>query len=448
MSLSNEFATSQLITQYTASYFGLRSWVLKYADIGVSEFQQDASNPTNIYKTGGAIRIEIMGYPSGQRGKVITPEARQTKTVNYVIDPDVDIYNTGEFSDAYEILYFIKGHDKAFRELSQKILADKGYDEIDPDMKNKMNRFAQSSFDVLKDQLERTVAERFVKNAYYCPISDPNQMPTQMTVQYMNDTHSFMNSLGMYGRRFAVLNEKNYNEVVNTFNNQFNNRFSFPALVDNKWPEANTLKGFVVMDVNTILSVNNSPQYTQEPTDKPTVTGLSADGRTLSLSGVISTNGLVFNEGTLLTLESVKYVTGIAKAPTFYTAVFKVTADADGNGDGTVDVQISDAIDATSQHANVNITPAIGSLVTVWPGYLPNNIFLPRGLYANALPLDDVYGSTIGRYTTADRKIMLQTYAQGNVLSLINNFRMSMLNPLLVVPDGCVLMPTQLPDNV
>ena len=224
----------------------------------------------------------------------------------------------------------------------------------------------------------------------------------------------------------------------------FNQSINEPITTDGKY-QKHGLASWQFKKSTVIEDTAVSPQYTANPTSTGvTVSAIAGDGSTITLTGVISTTGLVFNAGTRIAFPNTKLFNNVNKITQSQNLVVTVSQDANGDGAGNVTIILSEPLQAAGFHANVNVLPAVSDPALVFNAHKNNYFMIPMGILANPLPLEDIFGADNAEYRRPDGKIILKANYQGVNTNGVNTFRVQTLIPTLAVAPYLIHLPSAL----
>lgn len=417
----NAFAVSTLVSKTMTEYNENFSMVLNIANQDYKEsFEQ------KNYATGGTINIKIPGYPAVEKGLSVTPTGIQDLYVPYTIDPDNDMYSVTRELNVFEQKVDLVGGEKALTGDQQEAIVD---------------NYAEPSWQSLQVSLEEACALRLKTAAFYSPIMTPADLGGVNTYSAISSVETMMYNLQlMKGARSMIMNFDDANAVSdslqNSFNTALNKNVSQEAYVGGSMDKGR-LGGLDIFRSNQFLVHNAGPLNT---TAGITVSSLSADGMTLTLAGVPSNTSTMIYAGDRIAIPSVFLLQAIGKAVTRYTLVVTASQDADGNGDGTVDVVLSYPLLASGEHANVASLPAGSAPVSIFPDYKLNFAMTRAGLSAVPLMIDDIYGAANSARTKS--KVPVKVVLQGSATEFTNVFRMAQLVGIKAFAPYLIALPS------
>lgn len=434
--MANTFSVTAFTSKTLGTFFENRDPILAMAYRGVREFETATGAG---YAPGGVVNVKIPGNPTVQLGLSVTAEDIQDRVVPYTLT-DQDIYNVDYAIDIQSIGIDVVGGELAF----------KGDPYKDPNNAKEMNPQAIQLIDdyvfpasqVIQSAVSTTLYEKCRVAAFKTPIDRPAKLGSIDSYDSIATVQSFMNELGFMNRRYAVLNQRDYQSVASSLQNIFNEPINRNITIEGKYG-MKSLAGFDFLASVNIASTPDSPQITSG-SPNITVASVAPDGSTITFSGVIVTAGLVFNAGTMIAIPSVKYFNNVNKIAPDTTLVVTVAQDANGDGAGNVTVTLSEPLVAVGQQANVDSLPAAAAPAEVFPGHKNNYFFIPMGVIANPLKLGRIAGADNNRYVNKAKNCDVTCYVQGLVSTGVNDYRMSMMCPTLAIPSYLVNLPSTL----
>ena len=241
-------------------------------------------------------------------------------------------------------------------------------------------------------------------------------------------------------QRCIFMNNRDYQQVSDSLQNMFNRVINDGVTTTGNYME-DRLSHFTFKSCNTIAPTDESPQYAANPTSTGVeVASITADGSQITLSGVISTTGVVFNAGTLLSIPAVKPINQNTKLSYENTLVVVVSEEANGDGAGGVTVTVSEPLVAVGEQSNVDVLPAATDPVLVWPAHQNNYAIIPMGIVSNSVKLGDLVSTQMSTYTSEN--VSVTSYIQGLATSGVNTYRLSTQVPTLAIPHYVMNLPS------
>ena len=243
-------------------------------------------------------------------------------------------------------------------------------------------------------------------------------------------------------QRCIFMNNRDYQNVADSLQNMFNRIINDGITSTGNYMD-DKLSGFTFKACNTISPTDVSPQFTANTASTGVeVLSIGAGGATITLSGVISTTGLVLNAGTLVSIPSVKPINQNTKLTYENTLVVVVTVDANGDGAGNVTFTVSEPLVAVGEQSNVDSLPAATDPAIIWPAHQNNYAIIPMGIVSNGVPLGDIVSADQATYKTDN--VVINSYIQGVVTNGVNSYRLSSQNPTLAIPHYIMNLPSTL----
>ena len=437
--MANTFSFTNFVSKTLGTFLENHSNVLSVSYRGVEEFNKATGAG---YAPGDTVDIKIPGYPTVQTGLAVTAEDITDRTVPYTLKEE-DIYNVTYQIDIQSIGIDVVGGELAF---SGNPYRNPNNDkEINPQAKTLIDNYVFPAGEVINGKIETVIMDKLKAAAFYTPIDLPSKLQVINKYANVSGVRTLMNNLGFMNRRYAFMNEGDYEGVANSLQNMFNEPINRNITQTGAYGEK-TLADFIFTAANTISNTDESPQYAANPSSTGvTVSAISPDGSTITLSGVIVTAGLVLNAGTLVAIPAVKLLNKVTKIALETTFVGVVAADAVGDNAGNVTFTLSEPVVAAGMQANVNILPAPADAALIFPAHRNNYFFVPMGVVANPVKLGRIAGADNNRYQNAAKNMDITAYIQGLVTSGANTFRMSCQCPTLAIPSYVVNLPSVIP---
>jgi len=414
--MSNEFRVSNLISKGTTEFLEQRSPILNTANPKFSGMFTQKE-----YATGGNVDIKIPGYPASSRGSVVNATAIEDLTVSYAITED-DIYNVPRALSVFEGMFDILNSRRALTDNDKAAIVD---------------NYAYPAYLKLQLDIETTCALRLKNNAFYSPIDERSKLGGFNNFSNVSAISKVMTDLKFGPDRYLMMNTRDATNVANSLQNMFN------EAINTKITKTARIDKGRLADLDVYMSTELKRHTAGElaDTEGMTIVSVSADGMTVVIDGVPSTSSQLINAGDIFSVPSVYLVDGIGHDPIDTKLTFVAAADANGNNDGTVDIQLEFPLMASGEHANVASLPEVGADVFCYPDYYPNYAYVPSGLNVVSLPMMDVFGA-INSERQGNVRIPVKTYLQGAVTNLSNIYRISMLVAVKAITPYLVMVPS------
>lgn len=417
--MANTFQVSNMIAKDMTEFFD------QYSPLQMTSnrIYQKAFTPAG-YATGGNIQIKVPGYPTVQRGLSTSATDIQDLTVNYPIVEN-DIYSVNRNLNLYQEIFNIVGGKRALTANDRKAIVD---------------NYSRPAFLAIQSDMEITTAYRLRVNSYLSPVDSISALQSINNVSQINDLRNMADKLKFpMGERTLMMNSDDYTSVANSLNNSFVTSVSEPVLKTGRFADKK-LSGFMVYQS---VDMANQEACASSEREGVTVSSLSGDGTSLTLTGVASTTSVLITAGTHISIPAVKVLQNITKVPLGYSLVVTALSDASGDGAGNVTVTLSFPLLASGEHANVDSLPTNGDAVEIFPGYKPNYAYVKSGLSCVMLPLGDIEGA-VNSDVKGDNGCPVKVQVQGNVSSFSNVFRISALQASKVIPPYVLAFPSSL----
>lgn len=437
--MANSFSVTNFTSKVLGTFLENHSNIMTVSYRGIEEFSKATGAG---YAPGNNVDIKIPGYPTVQTGLAVTAEDIVDRTVSYTLQEE-DIYNVTYQIDIQSIGIDVVGGELAFT--GNPYRNPNNDKEINPQARAFIDNYVFPAGEVINAKIESVIMDKIKSAAFYSPIDVPSKLATINSYSNVSSVRTLMNNLGMMNKRYAFMNEDDYQGVADSLQNMFNEPINRNITTTGKYGEK-TLSDFIFTSANTISNTTVSPQFTANNSSAGVeVLSLSADGKTIVFTGVITTAGLVFNAGTLIAIPAVKLLNKVTKFALETGLVVVVPVDTNGNNDGTVTVVLDEPLIAADMQANVNILPAATDPAIVFQAHRNNYFFVPMGVVANPVKLGRIVGADNNRYMNAGKNMDITSYVQGLVTSGANTYRMSCQCPTLAIPSYLVNLPSTIP---
>lgn len=418
--MSNEFEVSNLIASGTTEFMDQRSPIFNTANREYEKMYKQKQ-----FATGGNIRIKVHGYPATQRGLSVTPAGIQDLTVNYPITSE-DIYSVPRQLNVYEQMFDILRGTKALTDDDKAAIVD---------------NYAFPAYQSLEAAVEETCALALKTNTFYSPIDTIDKLSSVNNYSSISQVTTLMRNLKFGSERYLMMNPEDAQQVFDSLQNSFvtplNKNITAEAL-----PSGSAEKGRLAgLDLFMSPELRTHEAGALAGRAGMTVTAISADGLTLTLSGVPSNTSQQINAGDRFSIPGVNWVDPISKAVLNTKVTVAAAEDADGNGDGTIDLVLNYPLLFSGEHANISATPAGGNPIYGFGDYNLNFAYVPSGLNAVAVPMADVFGA-INSDVRGQVKVPTKVYLQGTVSNLNNIFRISMITAIKAITPYLIALPS------
>lgn len=432
----NSFSVTGFTSRTLGTFLAQQSPFMGLSYRGVDEF---AMSPKG-YKPQDTVNIKIPGYPTSQRGLSVTPEPITDRVVPYTVSNN-DIYSTSYDLDIREMTMKVVGGILAFtKDPNRDGNGDKG---INPQAKEYIDNYVTPSGEVILGDMEVTLATKCKNAAFYTPIDVPGKLGTINSYSKISAVNSLMNQLGFMKRnRFAIMNNSDANAVADSLQNRFSEAANTEITKNARLggPAFGRLANFDIYESNSIPDQAASIQFGVNP--DIVVDSVAADGSSITFSGLqVSTVGVI-NAGTMISIPSVNLFNKITKLSLATKLVVVAAADADSTAGGLCTVILSEPLQATGFHQNVDSFPIVTAPAKLFDAHRNNYFFVPMGIIANPVPLGEIYGADNTRYNLKGANVDCRTYIQGVVNNGVNSIRMSTLVPTLAIPSYLINLPS------
>lgn len=430
----NSFSVTQFTSETLGTFLIQQSPFMNLSYRGVQEYEKFSTNQRG-YKLGDTVNIKIPGYPTSQRGVAVTPEAVVDRVVPYTIS-DNDIYNTSFELDIRESVMKVSGGILAFTEDPNR--SGNGDKDLNPQAKTYIDNYVVPSGLVIKGDMEVTLAGKCASAAFYTPIDRVSKLKPINSYSDISGVDELMNELGFMSNRYAIMNNADARGVADSLQNMFNQAINKEITLKARIGGANggELAGFDLFKSNSIQNVADSAQYLANPTSTGvTISAVAVDGSTITFAGFDPALTPAVTAGTLIAIPTVNLINKVNKKVIETTLVVCAAADADSDGGGLCTVTLSEPLQVTGFHQNVDSFPGIGAAAEVFPGHRNNYFFVPMGIIANPIALDEIHGADNSRFAMQGANVDVRTYVQGVVNNGVNSIRMSSLVPTLAIPS-------------
>lgn len=430
-------ANTFLLTDYTSKVIGTflkqKCPILQMAYRKVNEF-----NDHKAYGVGDSINIKIPGYPPVQLGIQTTTTDIVDRPETYTIS-DLDIYNIERTVNLRNMKMKVVDGRAAF--LKNPVANAASKMEANPQAANYVDDYAYPAFTSIKAAIEKTLSDKANVSAFMTPVDVPSKLTAVNSYPSISQVKTLMDNLGWIDRRYAIMNNYDSTKVgdnlQNMFNQAINTRITKEGLIGN-----GTLAGFEMVASNAIDHHIAGEQFAVSPTF--TVSSVSADGTTITFTGVDGVTSRLFKAGDKISIPSVQLLKKALKSSSDYRLVVSVAEDADGDGAGNVTVTITSPIIATGEQANVDSLPVATAPAELYPSHKNNWFFVPMGFLATPVELDSIVGADNSVYKNATANVIFQTMIQGIVSDGANSIRYSSLVATKAIPDYLVWLPSPL----
>jgi hypothetical protein len=431
----NNFKISQLVSRVASTMIEEHSCFMREA------YNQVEMGKVQDYRST-TFDIKISGYPIASRGITSTSTSIDDRFVTYAIDKTNDIYNAAYDVDIFDSAVKVVGGNRAF---DASRYTAKNVQNMNDQGKSLIDDYVSPMVRILLAQLDVEMGERLRVAAFRTPYNGPEEVQAITSFSDLTRLKSYMFNYGYQsGKRCVFLNSVDYQNLVNSFQNMYNKDINKQVTNTGNWVDE-PMSGFRVYECSTIQPTLESPQYVaNNDSTGVTVGALSADGYQLTLAGVISTTGLVFNAGTRITLSDVTFINQVSKISHNDKVTVTVAQDADGDGAGNVTVILSEPLLAVGVNAYTDSLPAIGAPVTVWGAHRNNYAKVPMGIITNPVPLDDIATAEHSKIYSKTSKALVQMYSQGVVVNGVNTHRASICQPMYAMAYNLFALPTPL----
>jgi hypothetical protein len=417
--MSNEFQVSNLIAKATTEFNEQRSPIFNTANRKYEGMYEQKE-----YATGGNIAIKIPGYPQQQNGLSVTPQGIQDLVVNYPITPE-DIYNVPRQLNVYEQMFNILRGTRALTDNDKAAIVD---------------NYAYPAYEALEGAIESKCALELKTNAFYSPIDTIDKLSAVNNYSSISSVTTLFRNLKLGNERYLMMNNDDAQSVADSLQNSFvkplNKDITYEALVGG--PDKGRLAG-LDMYMSSELRPHQAGQLAGA--SGMTVTAISADGLTLTISGVPANSSQQINAGDRFSIPGIFWVDPITKAVLSTRVTVAASEDSDGNGDGTIQLVLNYPLLFSGEHANISATPAAGNPIYGFGDYNLNFAYVPSGLNAVAVKMTDVFGA-INSDVKGNVKVPTKVYMQGTVSNLNNIFRISMIAAIKAITPYIICLPS------
>lgn len=374
------------------------------------------------YATGGNVNIKLPYYPPVQQGLATTSSDITDLVVNYPIVQN-DIYSVNYALNLYEEIFNIVGGKRALTAMDKKALVD---------------NYSWPAYQAIQQKMEAVAAYRMATGAYLTTIDSLSAFGSVNSISQINDLRNLANKMKFPQNELTLMmNPDDYTSIANSLNNSFVTDVSEPILETGRFRDKK-LSGFMLYES---VDMANIASCSSAEATGVTVSSLSADGLTLTLTGLAHSTGVLITAGTHIVLPTDKILQNISFEVLGYNLVVTANADAHGDGAGNCAVTLSFPLLASGGHAIVSALPTSGDPVQIFPGYKPNWGYVKSGLSCVMLPLGDIEGAT-NSMARGDNGCPVKINVQGNVSQFSNVFRISALQATKVIPTYVLSLPS------
>lgn len=417
--MSNEIIVSNLVAGGTTEFLEQRSPILNTANRVYEGMYKQKQ-----YATGGNIQIKVPGYPAVQRGLSVTPQGIQDLVINYPITQE-DIYSVPRQLNVYEQMFDILRGTRALTDNDKAAIVD---------------NYAYPAYEGLEAAIEETCAIALKTNAFYSPVDEISKLTAVSNYSSISQVTTLMRNLKFGNERYMMMNNDDAQNVENSLQNMFNVAINTNITKEARFggPDKGRVAGLDIF-MSSELRTHIAGQLAGRA--GMTVTAISADGLTLTLSGVPANTTQQINAGDRFSIPGVRFVDPISKAVLGTKVTIAAAADADGNGDGTIQLVLNYPLLFAGEHANISATPAAGNPIYGFGDYNLNFAYVPSGLNAVAVPMADVFGA-VNSDVRGQVRIPTKVYMQGTVNDLNNIFRISMICAIKAITPYLIALPS------
>lgn len=418
--MSNEFEVSNLIAKGTTEFHEQRSPIFNTANR-----KYEGMYDQKDYATGGNIRIKIPGYPQQQNGLAVTPQGIQDLVVNFPITED-DIYNVPRQLNVYEQMFNILRGTRALTDNDKAAIVD---------------NYAYPAYEAMEGAIEAKCALELKTNAFYSPIDTIDKLSAVNNYSSISRVTTLFRDLKLSAERYLMMNNEDAQFVADSLQNSFvtplNKNITAEARVGG--PDKGRLAG-----LDLFMSSELRPHEAGQLAGRSgmTVTAISADGLTLTISGVPADTTQQINAGDRFSIPGIFWVDPITKAVLGTRVTVAAAADADGLGGGTIQLVLNYPLLFSGEHANVSATPAGGNPIYGFGDYKTNFAYVPSGLNAVAVRMADVFGAINSDVKGNAKSVPVKVYMQGTVSNLNNIFRISMISAIKAITPYIICLPS------
>ena len=402
--MSNLVSVSNLIAKSTTEFLDQRSPIFNSGN----RVFQETFNQTN-YATGGAINIKVPGYPDVQKGLTTTAQDLQDLVLAYEITPDADMYSVVRNLDLSYMRFNILGGDSAITKPVAKAIVD---------------NYGYPAFLSIEAEIEKEASTRLSQNGYMTPIDSIDKLGQINTFSAISQIGAMADTFKFDSQRYLMMNVDDMRKVSdslqNMFNTSVNNAITMGGKLGGKAFKGIDFAGFDLWQCPDQVIHRAGPAYASNST--LTVDTVSADGTTITFSGLPSTTSILFNAGDMISIPSVYLVRKLGYQITQYKLVVTAAADAYGDGAGNCTVTLPYPLAASGEHTTVSAIPSNGAEAKVYPDHKLNFAYVKSGLSVAPIMLEDIYGA-VNSNVKGDNGIPVKVTMQGSVLPYANNFR-------------------------
>lgn len=440
--MANEFSVTSFTSRVLGTFLTQQSPFMGLSYRGVPEFEESG----RMYASADTVNIKIPGYPTIQRGLTTTAESITDRVVPYVIS-DTDIYSTSfDLNIRESVMKIVGGIKLVFTSDPNK--DGNGGKGMNPQAKAYIDNYVTPSGETILGSLEVELATKCKNAAFYTPVTSNSSLQAVNSYSKISAVNSLMNQLGMMKtQRYGIMNNNDANSVADSLQNMFNTAINDNITKNARLggPDKGRLANFDIYESNSIPVQESSLQYLANPNSTGvTVDSVASDGSTITFAGIEASTVGVINAGTMISIPTVFLINKVNKLPLATNLVVVAAADADSDAGGLCTVTLSEPLVVTGFHKNVDSLPSNGDAVEVIAGHRNNFFFVPMGIIANPIALQEIFGADNSRYNLRGANVDCRTYIQGVVNNGVNSIRMSTLVPTLGIPSYLINLPSPL----
>ena len=434
--MANTFTPSQLVSMVAGSYAYHNSIFFRAAFSDVPEFNLAASGSFK-YAPGDTINISLPYYLKAQQGLTRTDDDIIEDTIAYLLTAQ-DIYGTQYAVDNLSTITDVVGGQSVLTENPFKIIG--GESRMTDTARRYFNRYrAQQGLAILA-AIDGAIAEKARTSFWYTPVDRPSKLKPVNSFADISSVTSLADDLNFSHDRTSIMNITDAtimsNDLQNSFNVPANTAITKTAWVGDK---GSGLAGFDIFKSSQVRRTDVSPEFTFQqgggtPQPFATVTSVSVDGSQITFRGVQAVGTVIFNAGTHLALFATRLLNRYLQDSIDTTLVVTVLEDALGDGAGNVTITLKEPLIAVGGQANIDILPAAADIAEIFPAVSNNYFTTGMGYVSNCIPMPELYGALNADYKSPDSKMMLNSYAQGDINNITNKYRLDTTCPTLAIP--------------
>jgi len=416
----------------------LGSRFFEFIDPLIAYASQDYLGAFKMQRTanGAVVFIKEPGYPTIDIGLYSAPKPVDDYMIPFRITEE-DVYSASFAANILEEMFDITGGAKAFNRRD----AGRGIDN-----------YLFPSFQSIAAAVSAKVVDRLKCYSYLTPIDTVDKLDALSSFSIVNTAASMASRLSLPTMRAFALNSQDGIQVANSMQNNFNSTIN-KNVTNTGWVGNKDKANLAGMDCFVSNSLGEHiagplsyDKYRNSGVPIPlTISNVSDDGTQITISGAPANTTKLAFAGDKFSCESVKVFDKLTKRETNYKFTFNAVNDAYGDGAGNVRITVQRPLRITGYQRNINVMPAIGAQVKVYPDRNLNFILTRGGLQIVPLMPPDIQGSKNSSAVNSGNKKMsfpVKAYAHGDQRNLINEYRFTGIMGSLVLSDYVIEVPT------